>query len=351
MRILITGGAGFVGSSIALFLARKYHSYDIKVLDNLSRRGSELNINELNANDVEFIHGDIRFTEDLEKCGEIDILIDASAESSVLSGIDSRPMHVINTNLVGTINCLNYCLKEKAKILFLSTSRVYPYHLINEAKFIESKSRYILDESQDISGISASGISEELRLNGPKSFYGATKLASEFFIEEYSEFYHLDYTTTRFGVIAGPRQMGKIDQGIASFWLKQHYFQNELEYIGFSGKGKQVRDLLHIDDVVELMDMQIHKPKIFNKKTYNVGGGLINSCSLSEMTKICQKITGKTVPVGEKPTTRAADLKLYISDNSKIFKETGWKPKRNLDTIFEDMYEWIDCKSEIIKNL
>lgn len=341
MKILITGGAGFVGSTLCLQLKHKYPHYEIVAFDNLKRRGSELNLIDFKTQNIEFIHGDIRNNEDLQAIGSFDVLIEASAEPSVTAGLDSDPTYVINNNLYGSINCFNACIKNKAKLIFLSTSRVYPIETIENANFNETETRFFFSENQKTLGISPLGISEKLSLEGARSFYGTTKLSSELFIQEYAAFYGLKAAVTRFGVIAGPRQMGKTDQGVVTLWMAKHYWQQSLKYIGYGGTGKQVRDILHVDDLVELVDLQIHEIEKFEGKIYNVGGGLENSASLQEMTKICEKITGNSIKIEEIPETRAADLRIFITDNSKIEQEIGWKPKKSVETVFQDIYYWI----------
>jgi len=341
LKILVTGGAGFVGSSLCLNLKKKYPDYSVIAFDNLKRRGSELNLADFQKNGIAFIHGDIRNNEDLLSVGAFDVLIEASAEPSVTAGLDSDPTYVINNNLYGSIHCFNACLKNKAKLIFLSTSRVYPIKTIEEANFTESETRFSFAENQTAAGISKLGISEDLKLDGARSFYGTTKLSSEMFIQEYSEFYGLQAAITRFGVIAGPRQMGKTDQGVVTLWMAKHFWNQSLKYIGYGGTGKQVRDILHVDDLVDLIDIQIHNIEKFNGKVYNVGGGLENSASLLEMTAICEKISGNKITIGSETETRPADLRMYITDNSKIEQETGWKPKRNVETVFSDIYHWI----------
>ena len=341
MKIIVTGGAGFVGSTLCLQLKVKYPSYEIVAFDNLKRRGSELNLIDFQKNNISFIHGDIRNNEDLESLGNFDVLIEASAEPSVTAGLDSDPTYVINNNLYGSINCFNACIKNKAKLIFLSTSRVYPIETIENALFSEEKTRFSFVDNQKIKGISSKGISEGLSLDGARSFYGTTKLSSELFIQEYATFYGLKAAITRFGVIAGPRQMGKTDQGVVTLWMAKHYWNQSLKYIGYGGKGKQVRDLLHVDDLVELIDLQIHQIEKFEGKVFNVGGGLKNSASLQEITAICEKITGNKIEIEEVKETRTADLRIYITDNSKIENEIGWKPKKSVETIFKDIYLWI----------
>ncbi len=341
LKILVAGGAGFVGSSLCLALKHKYPQYEIVAFDNLKRRGSELNLADFQKAGIEFVHGDIRNAEDLAALSKFDVLVEASAEPSVMAGLDSDPTYVINNNLYGSINCFNLCLKHSAKLIFLSTSRVYPIATIEKANFIEEETRFSFDKNQSTLGISENGISEALNLDGARSFYGTTKLSSEMFIQEYSEFYGLKAAITRFGVIAGPRQMGKTDQGVVTLWMAKHFWNQSLKYIGYGGTGKQVRDILHIDDLEELVDLQIHEIEKFTGKIYNVGGGVENSASLMEMTAICEKITGNKIQMASEIETRPADLRMYVTDNSKIINEIGWKPKRSVEKVFEDIYHWI----------
>ena len=349
---MVTGGAGFVGSSLCISLKKKYPNYLIVAFDNLKRRGSELNLADFQLLGIDFIHGDIRNNEDILAVGSFDVLIEASAEPSVTAGLDSDPTYVINNNLYGSINCFNACLKYNAKLIFLSTSRVYPIDNIEKANFIEHPTRFAFDENQNEIGISKQGISEMFKLGGARSFYGTTKLSSEMFIQEYVEFYGLKAAITRFGVIAGPRQMGKTDQGVVTLWMAKHYWNQSLKYIGYGGVGKQVRDILHVDDLIDLIDLQIHAIEKFSGKIYNAGGGLENSASLLEMTAICEKITGNKITIGSEIETRPADLRIFVTDNSKIESEIGWKPKKSVETVFEDIYKWIgDNESQLEKIL
>ena len=171
------------------------------------------------------------------------------------------------------------------------------------------------------------------------------------FIKEYATFYGLQAAITRFGVIAGPRQMGKTDQGVVTLWMAKHYWKQPLKYIGYGGIGKQVRDILHVDDLVDLIDLQIHQMEKFNGKIYNAGGGLTNSASLVEMTEICEKITGNKIKITSEKQTRTADLRIFITDNTKINNEIGWFPKKNVHQIFEDIYAWIVKNELILQNI
>ena len=349
MRILITGGAGFVGSSLCLKLKQKYPSYSITAFDNLKRRGSELSLSDFQQAGITFMHGDIRNSEDLAAVGDFDVLIEASAEPSVMSGLNSDPTYVINNNLYGSINCFNTCLKNKAKLIFLSTSRVYPIERIERAHFVEEATRFSFSDDQIEKGISRQGISEAMDLSGARSFYGTTKYASELFIQEYAAFYGLQAAVTRFGVIAGPRQMGKTDQGVVTLWMAKHYWQQSLKYIGYGGTGKQVRDILHVDDAVSLIDRQIHEMELFDGKIYNAGGGLGTSASLLEMTAICEKITGNKIKIDSELQNRPADLRIFVTDATKIQQETGWRPEHSVEDIFTDIFKWINQNEAALK--
>ena len=340
--MLITGGAGFIGSNLAVSFKQKYSELRVIVLDNLKRRGSELNIKRLKESRIEFIHGDTRNQEVLELEDKIDLLLECSAEPSVLSGYGESPASIISTNLVGTINCFELARKNNADVMFLSTSRVYPYNVINNIKTIEADTRFEWAEVQDIkiAGWSKYGIDEDFINRGSKSMYGATKLCSEMILQECISMYGMKGVINRCGAIAGPWQFGKADQGVFTFWMLAHYFKKQLKYIGFGGKGKQVRDLLHIDDLFVLLDLQIRNIDNLNGSIYNVGGGEIN-LSLFETTQLCESITGNRITIKSEPTARHADLIIYKSNNQRISSILNWKPERNAERILNDIYLWI----------
>ncbi|MCY7351847.1 MAG: NAD-dependent epimerase/dehydratase family protein [Cytophagaceae bacterium] len=348
MNILITGGAGFVGSSLAVALKTNYPGYQISALDNLKRRGSELNLSRLTKAEVQFVHGDIRSKEDFDTLPPVDVVIEASAEPSVLAGLNGTPDYLINTNLLGTINCLNYALRHKAAFLFLSTSRVYPIKTIEKLAFVEQATRFALAEDQSVRGVSAKGIAEDFPLEGARSLYGATKLASELIIQEYNEFYGLKTVINRCGVITGPWQMGKVDQGVMVLWVAKHFYEQQLAYIGYGGTGKQTRDMLHVADLYRLVDWQLHHLDAVNGEILNAGGGNEVSASLQELTRLCQEVTGKTIPINPIVENRTADIRLYVTDNAKVTALTGWAPRIGMKQIVTEIHDWIQENAEAL---
>ena len=352
-KLLITGGAGFVGSTLAIGLKLRYPNYRVIALDNLRRRGSELNLIRLKEAEVEFVHGDIRNAEDLLEFDTLDFILDASADPSVLSGINSPVMPLINANLNGTVNCLELAKRTGAAFIFLSTSRIYPIKNLEAANFEELETRFVWSNQQSLRGISAQGVAEDFPLEGSRSFYGTTKLASELLITEYNELKGVKSIINRCGVISGPWQMGKVDQGVLVLWLARHYFKGELAYIGYGGTGKQMRDVMHADDLLQLIDHQIHNLAVYNNQTMNVGGGLKTSFSLQELTTLCQEITGNKINIKPVTENRTADVRIYVSDCTKLDEINGgaWKPAKDMKALVADTFEWMKANEKNLKNI
>jgi CDP-paratose 2-epimerase len=310
-------------------------------IDNLRRRGSELNLPRLREAGVRFQHGDVRDLEDLLAAGPLDALVECSAEPSALAGIYDSPDYVVKTNLVGAYNCLELARRTKAQLVFLSTSRVYPIGALERLAYREEDTRLVLTDGQVVTGASSSGVAESFPLEGSRTLYGATKLAAELLVCEYAAAYGLAAVINRCGVVAGPWQMGKVDQGVFTYWLLAHHFQRPLEYIGFGGSGKQVRDLLHVDDLLELVIEQLSEPQRWAGATVNVGGGAACSLSLRETTEICRQLTGRTIEVQPSRQPRPGDVPIYISDCARLFAMTEWRPRREPAEILRDIHAWI----------
>ena len=347
-RLLITGGAGFVGSNLAVSLAARHPEWEVVALDNLYRRGSQLNLPRLEEAGVEFVKGDVREPADLARFGSLDALVECSAEPSVMSGVNGDTSYLLHTNLTGAYNCLEQARRAGAFFLFLSTSRVYPVAPQVELALEEAATRFEIAPGQDVPGVSPAGVSEDFPLGGARTLYGTTKLAAELLIEEYRAAFGLRAVVDRCGVIAGPWQMGKVDQGVFTHWMLAHRFGNPLKYIGFGGKGKQVRDLLHVEDLVDLVERQLLDPAAWDGRVLNVGGGRDCSLSLLETTAICRELTGNEVPIEPEPQTRAGDVPVYLSDCERLFGLDEWRPRRNAEQILADIHDWIAGDEEQI---
>ena len=338
MKILITGGCGFVGTNLALFLKQKNHK--ISSLDNLSRKGSKYNLKLLNNEKIKNYRIDIENDRKILKIPKFDLIIDCCAEAAVEVSKNNFEK-VINTNLLGTFNILKKAKIDKSKIIFLSSSRVYP---INSLKDLVDKKK--LKKSLKINKM----FNENSNINGPKTIYGVTKLASEMFIEEFSYAFKMKYIINRCGVISGPLQFGKQDQGFISLWIWRHLIKKKLSYIGYEGLGNQVRDVLHVDDLSELINIQIKNLNKINNTLFTVGGSKKSYTSLKKLTEICQKITGNKLSISKIKKTSIYDIPYFITDNSKVTRAYGWKPKKNISNIIKDTYKWLKInKSNLIK--
>lgn len=351
-RILVTGGAGFVGSSLAIAIRESLPNKSVTALDNLRRRGSELNLSRLRQAGVRFLHGDIRAVNDLLEQGlNPDLIIECSAEPSVLVGYGSSPEYLVNTNLMGCFHCLELARQTKADFLFVSTSRVYPMALLNTLQFTEGETRFDLNQEQPVRGASALGISEDFPMAGARSLYGMTKLAGELMVEEYADAYGFRYIINRCGLLTGPWQMAKSDQGVIAFWVASHLFGRALRYMSFGGSGKQVRDFLHIADFCELVLDQLRNFSAYAGRLFNVGGGLANSLSLIETTELCREITGKTIPISSTTEERPADVRIYISDHQRVTAVNGWRPQRDAQTTIGDIHDWLVAEEAALRPL
>lgn len=347
----MTGGAGFVGATVALALAARHDDWEIVALDNLRRRGSEINVARLRAADIRFEHADVRSRTDLAVLEQVDAIVECSAEPSVQSGLVGSPEYVIETNLVGAYNCFELARRDGAFVVFLSTSRVYPVAGLRALPLQETETRFELGEADTAAGVSAEGISEAFSLDGPRTFYGTTKLAAEQLLAEYIESTPVRGVVNRCGVLAGPWQMGKVDQGVFTHWVASHRYGRPLQYFGYGGSGKQVRDVLHVDDLVDLVEEQLLAPERWNGFVGNVGGGRRFSLSLRETTELCREITGNDVDIGSVPTESPGDVPLFVSDCSRLFAHTSWRPRRDPATVLADIDHWIRTNDGLVRRV
>jgi len=336
MKILITGGCGFVGTNIALYLKKK--RFKINSLDNLSRKGSKYNLNLLKKNKIKNFKIDISNLKQILRLPKYDLIIDCCAEAAV--EISRKEVdRVINTNLIGTLNILKKIKKDNSKIIFLSSSRVYPVNLMNKIKSKKIYNKLSIRKS----------INENDSTKGPKTIYGLSKFASEMFIEEFSYAFGLKYIINRCGVISGPLQFGKQDQGFVSLWIWNHINKKNMSYIGFGGYGNQIRDVLHVNDLCELIFIQIKKMNKIYNRLFSVGGSKKSYTSLLNLTKMCEKLTKNKLKFKKISKTSIYDIPYFISDNKVVSKTYKWKPKKNMLDVLNDTYSWLSSNKNKIK--
>jgi CDP-paratose 2-epimerase len=337
VKVLISGVCGFVGSHLARYLMGAHEGLTIVGLDNLLRPGSETNRLSLKHLGVQFFHGDIRMSSDLETLPPTDWVIDAAAQPSVLAGHDGKTSsrQLLEHNLLGTVNLLEYCRNSRAGLILLSTSRVYSIHALEHLPLLVESSGFTLDETRAWpAAVSLSGIAEGFCTEAPISLYGATKLASERLAQEYAAGFQLPLWINRCGVLAGAGQFGTAEQGIFSYWLHAHSSKRGLKYLGFGGGGFQVRDALHPHDLAVLVDFQLANSG--SGQLLNVSGGRANSISLSQLTAWCDERFGPHQPAAD-GAARLYDIPWLVLDSSRALAATGWEPQISLDCILNEI--------------
>ena len=354
MKILITGICGFVGGTLARALLEAAPGLQLTGVDNFIRPGSELNRRELAPLGVKIIHADVRSATDLAALPAADFVIDCAANPSVLAGVDGQtsPRQLLEHNLWGTVNILEYCKAPRAGLILLSTSRVYsvpplaalPVAVVQKA--FQPKPAAALP-----AGISAAGVSEAFSTAPPISLYGASKLASETVALEYAETFQFPVWINRCGVLAGAGQFGKADQGIFSFWLNAHLRRRPLKYIGFDGQGHQVRDCLHPRDLVPALLAQLKTGGRDQPRIANFSGGVKNSLSLAQLTDWCDARFGRHA-VASEAAPRPFDIPWMVLDSSLAEKTWDWSPKILLPQVLEEIAQhaerhphWLDISS------
>ena len=339
MRILITGICGFVGAA----LTRQFRATNLEDrifgIDNLSRPGSYLNRADLLAAGVEIFHGDIRNAGDIEALPAADWVIDAAANPSVLAGVDGRASsrQLVENNLSGTVNLLEYCKRHRAGFVLLSTSRVYSIEALVQLPLdLQGETFAFARDTPPPLGASAAGITEAFSVAPPLSLYGSSKLCSELLALEYGALFDFQVWINRCGVLAGPGQFGRADQGIFSFWIHSWRARRPLTYIGFNGRGPQVRDALHPHDLVPLLRKQMAFRGTAANRIFNIGGGAANACSLAALSRWCANRFGPH-EVTSSAAPRRFDIPWMVMDASAAAEAWGWQPKISLEQMLEEI--------------
>ncbi|MGD1032242.1 MAG: NAD-dependent epimerase/dehydratase family protein [Opitutaceae bacterium] len=360
MRILISGVCGFVGTTLARALVHEGTGAKLHGFDSFVRPGSETNRTELRRLGVKLLHADLRAPSDLDGLPPCDWVIDAAANPSVLAGVDGRTSsrQVLEHNLLGTLNLLEYCKEHRCGLILLSTSRVYsiaslaslPLEVAGDAfRLADSSAKGFKPFPQ---GLTREGIAEDFPTEAPVSLYGATKLASEALALEYGEAFGVPVFVNRCGVLAGAGQFGRADQGIFAYWLNRWLRRQPLAYLGFGGHGHQVRDCLHPRDLLPLIRRQMEAPKTaVGDRTINLSGGGASAMSLRQLSDWCAKRWGGHA-VASDPSPRPFDLPWVVLDSAKAARLWKWRPQTPAPAILEEIAvhaeahpDWLEISS------
>ncbi len=356
MRLLITGLCGYVGSRMATHFAEVSSGVEIYGIDNLSRYGAETSIARLSRLGVHLVRGDIRLAADMAVLPDVDWVIDCAANPTVLAGVGGSdgisPRQLMQHNLEGTLNILEYCREHKAGLVLLSSSRVYSISALCNLSLSETETRLTpLPSSAYPVGFSLQGVSEDFSTAAPISLYGATKLASELLAQEYALAFDFPVWINRCGVIGGPGQFGRVDQGILSFWVYAFLLGHPLRYIGFGGSGKQVRDFVSAEDVAALTWRQIQAPSRAISRVVNVGGGLTGALSLCELTQICREYFGSMLQVASSDAERPFDIPYYVTDITRVSQLWDWHPSHTGEALALRVCEWAARHRTFVESL
>jgi CDP-paratose 2-epimerase len=268
----------------------------------------------------------------------------AGTAAGATAGSATTPRQLVEHNLLGTVNLLEAAARWQAGVVILSTSRVYSIPAIARLPLIATQddrgTAFAVDASQPLPpGMGPAGITESFSTAAPVSLYGATKHASEVLALEYGHRYGTPCVIDRCGVMAGAGQFGRADQGIFSWWIRQWIARKPLSYIGFGGRGLQVRDCLHPDDLVTLLAAQLESPPSA-PEIFNVSGGAASATSLAQLSQWCHEHLGAYQ--GEQPITAAAETRPYdlpwvVLDHAAVTARYGWQPRRSPADIFAEI--------------
>jgi CDP-paratose 2-epimerase len=335
-EVVITGGAGFIGSWCAQYYAKK--GFKVTIIDNLSRSqllGSNRKSVENNWNylrrwpAIKKIKGDIRNQEDLQRAISKDtsLIIHAAAQTGAANSTQ-EPYPDFTINALGTLNLLEYIRKNlpRSSFIYCSTNKIYGDY-INKIPTIELEDRYQHKKE--------SPLPEKIPLQfNPRTPYGVSKLTGELYAQEYHFIYGIRTAIFRMSCIYGPRQFGFEDQG----WIA-HFINSLLteQPINIYGNGKQTRDILYVTDLVKAFDAFFNSN--INYECYDIGGGPENTLSLKESLKIIEDITGRKTKINFFPA-RYSDQNIYISDIKKARKQLNWQPTINPAAGIKLLIDW-----------
>ncbi len=334
-KVLITGGAGFIGSNLAARLLQRPGTH-VTIFDNLSRRGSELNLEWLKSkagrNQLQTIQEDVRDHAALAKAArDADEIYHFAAQVAVTTSIEN-PREDFEINAQGTLYVLEAARKsgKRPMVLFTSTNKVYG--ALDAMGVVPGETAYIVPDP------SFKGCDEATPLDF-HSPYGCSKGAADQYMRDYARIYDLPTVVFRMSCIAGPRQLGNEDQGWVAHFL---YSAVEDREITIYGDGKQVRDILHVHDLIDGMEAVRQNLKTTRGQVYNLGGGMRRAFSVLQILEEIRKMTGRKARYSY-AEQRPGDQVLYVSDTTKHERDTGWTPRRSMRNILSDIYSfWMD---------
>ena len=347
-KVLVTGGAGFIGSHVAEFYAQK--GCDVTVFDNLSRaqllgkgnRNIMYNWGYLkNYHNVKLVKGDITNLEQLEKaCNDVEAIVHTAAQTAVTMSL-TDPQTDFSTNTLGTFNVLEVARKSESNpaVIYCSTNKVYGDN-VNKINIVENKTRYVFENKFK------NGIPETFPIDlCEHTPYGCSKLAGDLYVQDYSRTYGLKTAVFRMSCIYGTRQFGVEDQGWVAWFTIATITGTP---ITIYGNGKQVRDVLYVSDLVDAYDAFLQRRNELSGEVFNLGGGSENTLSLLELLDMLETLTGKRSKVIFSDW-RPSDQKVYISNISKAKEKLGWTPKNSPKIGVEKLVNWFLENKQCIK--
>jgi CDP-paratose 2-epimerase len=340
MRILISGICGFVGSTVARALHEAGRGHEISGFDNFIRPGSETNREPLERLGIRVQTADLRDAAAMAALPPADFVIDAAANPSVLAGVDGRTTtrELVEHNLYGTVNLLEYCKAHRAGFILLSTSRVYAIAPLTALPTAVVRDAFVPAPGAVLPpGLTAAGLDETFATTAPISLYGATKLASEALALEYGETFGLPVFINRCGVLAGAGQFGRADQGIFAYWINAWLRKKPLKYLGFGGHGHQVRDCLHPRDLLPVLERQFAAPRLAaGDRIVNLSGGTASAMSLRQLSAWCADRFGAHEVVAD-GSPRPFDIPWIVLDAAKAQRIWDWQPTLATPAILEEI--------------
>lgn len=339
MRILITGGAGFIGSNLAGYFVERGHT--IRVLDNLSRRGTRSNLDWILARcgeSVEFVEGDVRDVAAVHAAIEgSDAVFHLASQVAVTTSV-ADPRLDLEVNALGTFNVLEAARASSPMpaVIFTSTNKVYG--AMEDVAVICDGRRYKYGDCPE-------GIDETRPLDF-HSPYGCSKGAADQYTRDYYRIYGVPTVVFRMSCIFGPRQFGTEDQGwIAHFLISSLLWRPLTVY----GDGMQVRDILYVDDLARLFEMTLERLDVAAGSVYNVGGGERNNISLLDLLEFIEEFLGRKVTV-RFDAWRPGDQLIYISNLSKVKGDLGWAPQVDKADGLRRMFQWLEDHRTLFEN-